>query len=57
MHDTAGAVEMMKAAIQAAHVDFVNAIHELRDATVHGIKSQAAETRGALQKVKSAQGH
>jgi len=52
--DTAGAVEMVKAAIEAAHADFAKAMNEVADAVVNGSKGQAADANRMAQRIKEA---
>jgi hypothetical protein len=53
-HQTASAVEMVKAAIQAANADSAKALKEIADAVVNGAKQQAAEASRNAQRAKEA---
>ncbi|HET6327056.1 MAG TPA: hypothetical protein VFG04_20415 [Planctomycetaceae bacterium] len=54
-HQTASAVEMVKAAIQTANADFAKALKEIADAVVNGAKRQAAEASRNAQRAKETQ--
>jgi len=56
-HATTSAVEMMKAAIEAANADFGEAMKEVTKAVVNGLKRQAAETSRNAQMLHNAQQH
>jgi hypothetical protein len=53
-HSTTSAVELMNAAIQAAHFDFAKALSEIATAVVNSSKRSAAETRRTAQQLNEA---
>jgi len=53
-HQTASAVEMVKAAIQAADAHFAKALKEIADAVANGAKRQAAEASRNAQRANEA---